>query len=78
MVVGAKLFLYIRHYLVLEMTALVRYPLLSHTEGSEAFNEYGCCTVDIRVLALFEPNVVSVVILDNQDILDIINLWSHV
>jgi hypothetical protein len=38
MVVDAKLFLYIRHYLVLEMTALVIYPLLSHIEGSEPFN----------------------------------------
>jgi hypothetical protein len=38
MVIGAMLFPYIRHYLVLEVTALVRYPLLSHTEGSESFN----------------------------------------
>jgi hypothetical protein len=60
------------------MTALVRYPLLSHTEGSEPFNSYGCCSVGIRVLALFDPNVVAVVILYNQDILDIIKRWIHV
>jgi hypothetical protein len=73
MVIGAKSFPRIRRNIVLEMTALVRYPLLSHTEGSEPFNEYGCCAVIIRVLALLELNVVAVVILDNQDILDIIN-----
>jgi hypothetical protein len=39
MEVGAKLFLYIRHYFVVEMNALIRHPMLSHTEGSETFNE---------------------------------------
>jgi hypothetical protein len=73
MVVGANLFLYIRHYLVIEMTASVMYPSLSHTEGSEPFSEYGCCVASIRVLALFEPNVVAVVFPDNQNILDIIH-----
>jgi hypothetical protein len=71
MVLVAKLLLYIRHYLVFEVTFLVRCPLLSHIEGSEPFNEYGCCSVIIR--ALLEPNVVAVVILDNQDILGILS-----
>jgi hypothetical protein len=73
MVVGAKVLLYILHYLVLEVTALVRYPLLRRAKGSELFNEYSCCTVSIWVLSLLEPNVVSVVIIDNKDILVVIN-----
>jgi hypothetical protein len=70
---GVKLFLYIHQYLVLERTAFVRYSFLSHTEGSEPLNLYGCCSVRIRVLALLEPNLVAAVIFDNQHILDIIN-----
>jgi hypothetical protein len=73
MMVSAELLLYVRHHDVLEVTALVGNPLLSHVKGSEPFDEYGCCTANIRILALLEPNVVAVVILDNQDILGVIN-----
>jgi hypothetical protein len=69
MIVGAEVLLYVSHHGVLEVTALAGNPLLSHAKGSEPFDEHGCCTVSIRVLALLQPNVVAVVILDNQDIL---------
>jgi hypothetical protein len=59
MLVSAKLLRYVRHHGVLEVTALVGNPLLSHTKGSEQFEEYGCYTVIIRVLELLEPNVVA-------------------
>jgi hypothetical protein len=73
MVVSAKFLLYVRHQGVLEVTALVVNPLLSHAKGSEPFDEHGCCIVSIRVLALLEPNVLAVAILDNQGLYGVIN-----
>jgi hypothetical protein len=78
MVVSANLLLYVCNHGVLEVTALVGDPLLSHAKGSDPFDEYGCCTVSIRVLALFEPNIAAVVVLYYQYILGVINLWVHV
>jgi hypothetical protein len=67
------LLLYVRHHGVFEVTASVGNPLLSHAKGSEQFDENGCCTVSILVPTLPEPNIVAVVILDNQDILGVID-----